>query len=778
MRVADTLDHVWAKSPAHGQTEGETLAAHTGQVLARLASWRDRSPALPRLCGRTDLWDLAAWACLLHDMGKAARGFQAMLRGGPLFEDRHEVLSLVAVGCLDTPDEACGLVAAAVSTHHKDLTEILDQRYPYDAPQESQRLLDGLSPDEEEELRRWLKEHGLQDPVKLGFGPLPPLLPRPKAEALARAMRGLDALRISLARCDAITREAILVRFLRGLVVLADHAGSAHEPLRAAPTLDTPEALIAALKSGFSHGNDIRLWPHQEAASAIVGHLALCAPTGSGKTEAALLWAARQRAEGTGRPPIFYVLPYRASLNAMRCRIPERYGVPDSSVVLQHSSAATALYSHLLLEKDYTREAAARSARAEGNLGRLMTAPVRVLTPYQLLRAFFGLPGHEAMLTDAAGGLFILDELHAYDVARLSLILVAARHLARDLGARFLVMSATFPWVLRQVWDEMMGAKPLEVVAAAETQARFRRHRLRLRPADLTCPETVDDIAARVDAGEAVLVVATTVSRAQHLYDALRQRVGERAWLLHSRFTGEDRSRKEHALTRMVGTGRARPAEGTVLVATQVVEVSLDVDFDVLFSDPAPLEALLQRFGRVNRACRDGLKEVIVYETVPATSSFVYDGSRVARALEVLNAHGDQPIDEARVQAWVDEVYAPVADGWLCEVRRRVAEHEEALVRANRPLDSHPELAARFDELFDGAEVVPASLVDRYRRLLREEPLEAASLMVPVACAQRAQLQRSGRLRREKEGAMRFDIAVLPYDAERGLRLRASDDQP
>src|SRR5579863_2060948 len=118
--MSDALAHVWAKSPKNGATQGELLSAHTGQVLSRLRQWRRRHPQLAEIVGRRDLWDLAAWACMLHDLGKVALGFQGMLRGGALFPHRHEVLSLVPVGWLECSDEERGLIAAGVATHHKD----------------------------------------------------------------------------------------------------------------------------------------------------------------------------------------------------------------------------------------------------------------------------------------------------------------------------------------------------------------------------------------------------------------------------------------------------------------------------------------------------------------------------------------------------------------------------------------------------------------------------------------------------------------------------------
>src|SRR6185503_3000255 len=210
-----------------------------------------------------------------------------------------------------------------------------------------------------------------------------------------------------------------------------------------------------------------------------------------------------------------------------RARIPEKYGVAFDAVALQHASATAALYSYLLTKKGYTAPLAALAARHEQNLARLMTAPVRVLTPYQLLCGFFGLRGHEAVLTDATGGLFILDELHAYDVDRLALILAGFEHLTRDLGARVFAMSATFPAVLKAILQDVLGAPAREVIAEAGTRAQFRRHRLRLAARDLCSAETLNAVVDRFRAGDAVLLVATTVARAQALFDRLRCRVGD-----------------------------------------------------------------------------------------------------------------------------------------------------------------------------------------------------------------------------------------------------------
>jgi len=83
------MDHIKAKSEKYG---GETLAQHTWDVLAKLAELRALRPNLAHQIGIPRLWHCLFWACLLHDFGKAARGFQDRLTGGPAWYQRHEVL--------------------------------------------------------------------------------------------------------------------------------------------------------------------------------------------------------------------------------------------------------------------------------------------------------------------------------------------------------------------------------------------------------------------------------------------------------------------------------------------------------------------------------------------------------------------------------------------------------------------------------------------------------------------------------------------------------------
>jgi CRISPR-associated endonuclease/helicase Cas3 len=690
-----------------------------------------------------------------------------MVKEGPRFSHRHEVLSLVAVGWLDVPDDQRALVAAGVATHHRDWPAI---QTSYKSAEEREGLLAEMMPEDRVGLHRWLLGEGAPSLTKLGFSVLPALRDLDSAEAMLSAMTALaHYFREIEDNGTAVDPASLAARTVRGLVILADHAGSAHEHLREPYSMASPARFretVRCLQTSF---------PHQEAAGETIGHCLLTAPTGSGKTEAALLWATKQREVANAPRTVFYVLPYRASLNAMHARMKTSYGLSDDQVVLQHSSATTSLYNRLLDHKDYTRTQAALTAIRNRALGKLMTAPVRVLTPYQLLRGFFGLKGHEAVLTDASEGVFVLDELHAYDSGRLALILAAVEHLAKDVGATFLAMSATFPSVLRTLLRDALGSTT-DIEADQKTKDEAQRHVLRIAERDLLSDETLAQVVERQQSSEAVLLVATTVARAQEAYDALRSRLGaDTVSLLHGRFTGEDRTRKEVNLMAKVANGRSRLGEpGTVLVATQVVEVSLDVDFDVLFSDPAPVEPLIQRFGRVNRARRGALRDVVVHTTVPDASEHIYGHAPVERALATLRPEANQPVFEDGVQRWVDASYESIADVFVAEVRRMMQGYRSAVIETNRPLESHENLQDLFDKQFDGSEVVPLSLRAEYERRVEEDPLAAPGLRIPVSLGQIAALARKGLLVRG-DGVL---FADAPYSTQLGLDLtfRSQDD--
>lgn len=389
--------------------------------------------------------------------------------------------------------------------------------------------------------------------------------------------------------------------------------------------------------------------PTQEAAAEMAwtvsgpGLMIIEAPMGEGKTEAALA-AAEVLAHRFGLGGIFVALPTQATTDAMFARMVdwlEHLPGPDlqvgASVSLAHGKAALNRQFRGMAPGARPRQVDADVATGGRGSPRVQThawltgrkkaalATVVVGTIDQLL--FSALKSrHLAMrMTGLMGKVVVVDEVHAYDTWMSSYL---DRVLAW-LGAAkvpVLLLSATLPARRRAALlrayaggveppaDEGL-AYPLVSVTAPGGPVHSAAVEASGRCTDVTLEILEEDPASLVaGVGEAIrdggcaLVVRNTVGRAREAAAALREALGhDLVTLVHSRFLAYDRARKDEWLLdrfgsprRLAESGGTRP-DRHVVVATQVVEQSLDVDFDVLFTDLAPVDLVLQRIGRMHR---------------------------------------------------------------------------------------------------------------------------------------------------------------------------------
>lgn len=775
----DWLDHLWAKSPESAeQLRGESLATHTWNVLESLQAIAYLRPWLPQSLGAPRFWNRLFWAAWLHDFGKSASGFQASLRGGERWRNRHEVLSLAFLDWLGeaVSEEDEAWIGAAIVSHHRDGREIiLEYVDPADGDDDPlAQLVAQLTGDSLQGLWRWLNRCCSPWIHALGlepFGVDVPKLPD-EAEAVAaircqghvRIRERLRSYRQWLRALDRSPVRSLVVGtiLLRGHLVSADHMASAHLAGPIAPVELGPTDLLARWNLTREH-----LFPHQREAMTSQGNVLLVAPTGSGKTEAALLWATAQSTEERPVPRIFYALPHQASMNAMYDRL---NGTSFPGLVgLEHSRSVLALYRRQL-EETSDPKSAEKAARVNKNLTRLHRFPVRVLSPYQILKAAYRLKGYEALLSDLFGATFILDEVHAYEPERLAMILGTVRYLREQFDARFLVMSATLPRMLRTHLVETLGSFA-ELRGSPQLFAQFRRHRLHLLEGDLLSDGWLQRISEVASEGRSVLVGCNTVSRAQQVYAELGRRLSGavEVTLLHGRFNGKDRLAKERLVQEATGRNASRPRP-IVLVATQVVEVSLDIDLDVIYTDPAPLDALVQRFGRVNRARTKGLAPVNVF-TMPNDGQKVYGAEVVEATLRVLADNDGCPIDEEGISEWLDTVYqGDIALLWDAAYEVSRNEFEAGCLRPLRAFNSDPALEEQFYRAFDGVEVLPACRERLHTRLEEAgHPLEAAQQLVPLRWRRLVSLLEEGKAARRGERGLY--VVDADYSSDTGLQI-------
>lgn len=336
--------------------------------------------------------------------------------------------------------------------------------------------------------------------------------------------------------------------------------------------------------------------------------------TGAGKTEAALILAQRMMLAGKGRG-LFLALPTMATADAMfrRARdVVRRMFDGPPSLTLAHGRAALSAdfralrpgrqesADHEVVCSDWLADNRRRALLATVGVGTIDQALLSVLpTRFSTLR-HYGL----------ASKILIVDEVHEMGAPYLATELAQLLRAQRMAGGSAILLTATLPLEQRRMllsaWgadDDGNAAYPALTIAGGD-------HRRDLRPGPAprgpVKVERLPDAGAaltllREEAarGAACLWVRNAVDDAIAGVDALRA-AGVQADLLHARFVLADRLRHETRLLEMFGKqgmGRA----GRVLVATQVVESSLDLDFDVMVSDLAPMAALIQRAGRLWR---------------------------------------------------------------------------------------------------------------------------------------------------------------------------------
>lgn len=415
-----------------------------------------------------------------------------------------------------------------------------------------------------------------------------------------------------------------------------------------------PERDPAAHFAARFHRPADQLRPVQRAAVELAwaqdepGLIVIEAPMGEGKTEAALL-AAEVLAARSGADGLFVALPTRATSDGMFPRVldwlaalPEFDAEP--SVVLAHGTASLNDHYRGLLRRGYQRfrsiaedhhpedhrlERARRDGnRVDGDVGMAHhwlhgrrkgpLAQFVVGTIDQVL--FAGLKSRYLMLRHLglAGKVVLIDEVHAYDVYMSTFL----EQVLRWLGAYrtpVVLLSATLPSgrraALLAAYEDGRGLGPSAVgnfegyprvsstggacrsVQAAGSPRRVRIDRLPDDPA-VILPRITDAVAA----GACVAVVHNTVSRVQDTAERLIAALGpDRVTVTHSRFLACDRAVLDRSLLERFGPDGAHRPAGHVVVASQVVEQSLDVDFDLLVTDLAPVDLVLQRIGRLHR---------------------------------------------------------------------------------------------------------------------------------------------------------------------------------
>lgn len=358
--------------------------------------------------------------------------------------------------------------------------------------------------------------------------------------------------------------------------------------------------------------------------------------TGAGKTEAALTLAARLVGQGAGRG-VVYTLPTQTTANAIFGRIApvaEAFFQEGAqpSLSLRHGASRAALARMLAADSRLGSVAADLHAWATDSSKTSLLADFGVCTIDQVVLSALRAKHYVLRQLGLANKVLVVDEAHACEPYLLELLAVALRIHAQH-GGSAILLSATLPRAAKQkllaAFSQGGGfvgagadsrAYPLATSLSAqglfETGIAARQAPRRVGVEPLHERDLLERVGAWLAEGKCVAVIRNTVRSAQETFDRFNGLFPGCCELVHARFVAAHREGNDDRLLARFGKqGNAAQRRGRLVVATQVVEQSLDVDFDELVTDLAPLDAVMQRLGRRRRHARGRGGELLVAGT-------------------------------------------------------------------------------------------------------------------------------------------------------------------
>lgn len=577
-----------------------------------------------------DLYKKTLLAAILHDIGKATISFQSYIRKQSKDSYPHALASFPFVLLLEiemTMNAEFGEATAAVLTHHSPLTFKLYKGYgkpDYDLDKLRVLLVHILS-FLETELDSKLSPKLLEKLISFIQNEPTGLLDRSWSKnghsiSLRGHLQNLDTEKFAS---------------VKTVLHLADWiVSSGKSDLNKIFLIEGSQWVEKALSR-------YELRDFQKRSSEHTGSkvLYLRAPTGSGKTEALLLWARHAMR-------ILYFLPTQATTNAMWDRL--RMIFPSEYVGISHGNANYILNSHDESSLDMRLFSSA------------FAKPVVVATLDQYLFAHLHGKYWEDKLTLSKQAAVILDEIHAYEPYTIGLLV---RALEKVPPAYYALASATLPESLLKYFPHNKEAVRIEADSSIWEK---KRHRLYLQKDGNIIEDGVNLAIKHANMGKKVLVVLNTIQQAQNFYNILRKKCegkGIGTTLLHSRFILRDRYKKE----KLIKTVKAP----FILVATQVVEVSLDISYDILITEIAPLDAIIQRMGRINRRGDLPPSSVFIYTKPTKNSIKVYGENILLKSRELLEKLPEVP-DNRNLADFTEILYQDIINSpdWQKEFER------------------------------------------------------------------------------------------------------------
>lgn len=592
----------------------ETLSEHTGELMKRYEQY---VAAYKETIDRPKVWELLRLAVLYHDLGKAYTHFQYTIKKALGYEVEkpnlvhipHNFLSpfFLPINTLKLDKHHRRILIQAIAYHHERDFSI-----------EPEQLLEVAQTDllpQFEQVKNELKELGVEVPEDGKY------FPRIAADLRENRMK-------KKAKDDHYLTYVLV----KGLLHRLDHAASAHVDIEVDGKFDLSELAENYLKQltgkQVGHLRPLQQFALQNQHKNVI----LTAQTGMGKTEAALLWA--------GKKKTFFTLPLRVSLNALYDRV-------STDMHYEHCGLLHAASAHHLDEKGMENWEAIYDQSKHFSNKLIFT------TIDQILKFPFKFRGYEKYYATLAHSCVIIDEIQAYSPWIVAVV-IKGLEMIHDIGGKFMIMTATLPQIYLEALEEK-GVVDENCVVQTFFDDSFLRHRIAIEDKSI-----IEDIERIAETGQRkkVLVIANTVNQAITLYEQLKDRMRD-VYLFHSRFLQKDRQLLESHLKQF---DRERERSG-IWITTQIVEASIDIDFDELYTELAPLDSLFQRFGRCyrKRPLQTTDVNIRIYMEEISGKGYIYDREILEISERLLRSHVEEngsEIKESQKMKMVEDLYS------------------------------------------------------------------------------------------------------------------------
>lgn len=523
----------------------ETIQDHTDNLIRNYELLRMIYPNL-----EID-WDLLYLACLYHDFGKMNSKFQRRLTHGKKDKDEipHGVLSLAFIdfGLLESKGynySEIKVLFHSIGYHHER-----DFKFDHDELDEEVNIM----ADEYNEFNySRITKKFLNDYIEEGFFTINE--------------------RIYEKESPIEFKKYIM---LKGLLNKIDYAASGHTEVEVVNNFieESMGNLLKVWKQSkpSSNWNDLQLYMIENQNSNVI----VVGQTGMGKTEAGLLWIGNNKG--------FFTLPLKTAINSIYKRIISNIVTDEiqDKVGLLHSDTYSEYLNMDIKETDLDDYY---------NRTKQLSLPLTICTIDQIFDFVYRYRGFELKLATLSYSKVVIDEIQMYSPDLIAYLIIGLSYIS-EYGGKFAILTATLPQIIVDILKEegVDFKMPLEPFI----DNTYFRHRLKVIESGINA----EYIKALYKENK-VLVICNTVKKAQQIYKELCLMEIDSIDLLHSAFIKRDRKLKEDKILEL---GDSKSLKHGIWVSTQIVEASLDIDFDILITELSDVNGLLQRMGRCYR---------------------------------------------------------------------------------------------------------------------------------------------------------------------------------